>query len=338
MSLRDVLQRVMIEYRDARTAAFAGHPLASFIRNECRQEVTNFLGDLGAGLIIEGSSGAGNWALVPWIALFDPSVTNTASRGYYVCYLFHAGAPIVHLSVNQGTTQTREEFGSRTRQILADRGEFMRRRLSDFATLLPASAIDLGSTARLPGDYVAGHALGVTYHLERLPSDAELQTDLQTAVRAYRALIFRGGLEAEIGDNPEDEFLAAESASLIEIRRYRAHRRIERTASASRLAKKHHGTRCQACLFEFAEKYGSIGEGFIEVHHLVPISTLEEGVPVRYEVADDFAVLCPNCHRMLHRTSDPSDLDSFRDLLGRISAGRQTEHPKVSRPRVCCVR
>lgn len=323
MPLRNILERVMTEYHDAKTGAFAGHPLASFIRHDCRQEVANSLGDLGAGLIVEGSPGAGNWALVPWIAVFDPSVTNAATRGYYVCYLFHANEPTVHLSVNQGTTQTREEFGSRARQILAERAQFMRRRLNDFAASLPISAIDLGSGARLPGDYVAGHALGVTYHFEQLPNDIELQGDLQAAVRAYRALTFRGGLEPEISGEVGDYFPAAENASLIEIRRYKAHLRIERTGSASRLAKKYHGARCQACSLAFIEKYGTIGEGFIEAHHLVPISTLEEGVPVRYDIAEDFAVLCPNFHRMLHRTPDPSDLDSFRHLLKRIREQRQ---------------
>jgi 5-methylcytosine-specific restriction protein A len=162
MPLRDVLERVLTEYRDARATPLAGHAIAAFIRHDCREEVANYLGDVGTGLMVEGSPGAGNWAVVPWIAVFDPSVTTTATRGYYVCYLFHANEPTVHLSINQGTTQTREEFGSRARQILADRAGFMRRRLSDFATLLPAAAIDLGSSARLPGDYVAGHALGVT--------------------------------------------------------------------------------------------------------------------------------------------------------------------------------
>ena len=42
---------------------------------------------------------------------------------------------------------------------------------------------------------------------------------------------------------------------------------------------------------------------------------LEEGVPVKYNVASDFAVLCANCHRMIHRTSDPSDLEGFRKLI-----------------------
>ncbi len=46
-----------------------------------------------------------------------------------------------------------------------------------------------------------------------------------------------------------------------------------------------------------------------------PIATLEEGMPVKYEVAADFVVLCSNCHRMIHRFPDPSDLAKFRAFI-----------------------
>jgi 5-methylcytosine-specific restriction protein A len=59
-------------------------------------------------------------------------------------------------------------------------------------------------------------------------------------------------------------------------------------------------------------QYGDLGKGFIEAHRLRPIATLEEGTPVKYDVAADFAVLCSNCHRMIHRFSNPSDLVAFR--------------------------
>jgi 5-methylcytosine-specific restriction protein A len=42
---------------------------------------------------------------------------------------------------------------------------------------------------------------------------------------------------------------------------------------------------------------------------------LEEGKPVRYDIAADFAVLCANCHRMIHRTADPSNLTGFKALI-----------------------
>jgi hypothetical protein len=67
--------------------------------------------------------------------------------------------------------------------------------------------------------------------------------------------------------------------------------------------------RCQACDLNFEERYGVIGKGFIEAHHLRPIASLKEGMAVSYDVATDFVVLCANCHRMVHRTADPSDLE-----------------------------
>jgi len=35
-------------------------------------------------------------------------------------------------------------------------------------------------------------------------------------------------------------------------------------------------------------------------------------VAVTYDVAADFAVLCANCYRMIHRSDDPSDLSLFK--------------------------
>ena len=95
--------------------------------------------------MVEGSPGRGDWAAVPWISVFDPAITTSAIRGYYVVYLFHTERPLVHLSLNQGTTAVREEFGREARAVLSDRAEFMRKRVADFAAGLPISSIDLGS-------------------------------------------------------------------------------------------------------------------------------------------------------------------------------------------------
>ncbi len=157
---------------------------------------------------------------------------------------------------------------------------------------------------------------GLTYQLNALPDEAKLRLDLQTIVRAYRALFYRGGNDADVENqtNVEDEF-GVPAATVTETRKYAFHRKIERNRTAARQAKKFHGTRCQACDLDFEERYGDLGKGFIEAHHLRPIATLEEGVPVKYDVAADFAVLCSNCHRMIHRFSNPSDVVSFRALM-----------------------
>lgn len=56
------------------------------------------------------------------------------------------------------------------------------------------------------------------------------------------------------------------------------HHKIERNRTAAKQAKKFHGTICQACDLDFENRYGAIGNGFIEAHHLKPISMLEEGL------------------------------------------------------------
>ena len=100
--------RRLSEYRPTmRTATkqtFANHPFAAYIRHSAVAEVESALATTDGDLIVEGSPGAGNWAAVPWIGVFDPLVTDSATRGYYVVYLFHASEPIIHLSLNQGTT------------------------------------------------------------------------------------------------------------------------------------------------------------------------------------------------------------------------------------------
>ena len=123
MPLRETLQRILSDYRDAIEVPLQGHPLAQFIRGEAAETVSAALGELGAGLVVEGSPGQGNWATVPWISVFDPAITTSATRGYYVVYLFHAHDPVVHLSLNQGTTAVREEFHARAREILKDRAD-----------------------------------------------------------------------------------------------------------------------------------------------------------------------------------------------------------------------
>jgi 5-methylcytosine-specific restriction enzyme A len=311
MSLRTALTRIGSEWAGARTEPFKLHPLAEFIRGAAAEFVQTSVNT--PGFRIKGSAGAGQWAAVPWIAVFDPIVTDSATRGYYVVYLVHATEPVVHLSLNQGTTATRAEFKEQTREVLTERAMLMRRRLKDFSGRLPVDAIEVGTDGQLPADYVAGHAMGVTYSAANLPNDLILEADLKTIVAAYKALTFRGGLDPSA--EADEEETSTSSKSLIELRRYKMHRRIERNPKAAKEAKRHHGDRCQACDLQFQEKYGELGKGFIEAHHLRPIGSLEEGIAVSYDVTADFAVLCSNCHRMIHRSDDPSDLASFRRLV-----------------------
>ena len=54
---------------------------------------------------------------------------------------------------------------------------------------------------------------------------------------------------------------------------------------------------CEVCGFSFFEKYGLLGQGFIEAHHLKPLNETKETKTTK----DDIALVCSNCHKMIHK-------------------------------------
>ena len=81
--LRSTLERILIDYPTALTEDFAGNPTVSFIRNKAPKDLTEALPPALSHFRCIGSGGAGNFATVPWLAVFDPLVTNSATQGYY---------------------------------------------------------------------------------------------------------------------------------------------------------------------------------------------------------------------------------------------------------------
>lgn len=70
--------------------------------------------------------------------------------------------------------------------------------------------------------------------------------------------------------------------------------------------------RCEICGFSFVESFGDHGSGFIEAHHKRPVATLKPDTQTRVE---DIALICGNCHRMIHRGSRSLAIDELRDFL-----------------------
>ena len=68
---------------------------------------------------------------------------------------------------------------------------------------------------------------------------------------------------------------------------------------------------CEVCGFDFAAVYGERGVGFIECHHTRPVS---EGQAAKTRLKD-LALVCANCHRMIHAQRPWLTLDELRGLL-----------------------
>ena len=87
---------------------------------------------------------------------------------------------------------------------------------------------------------------------------------------------------------------AKEGAELFKLVKQYERSRINRAACIEL-----HGVACKICGFDFGTRFGDLGEGFIHIHHIVPLS--EMGGSYTIDPGEDLIPVCPNCHAMLHR-------------------------------------
>ena len=71
---------------------------------------------------------------------------------------------------------------------------------------------------------------------------------------------------------------------------------------------------CEVCMFDFKEKYGSRGDGFIECHHRIPLSEAKSEIKPKLS---DFALLCSNCHRMIHRKKKWLSVNELKKIFNK---------------------
>lgn len=93
----------------------------------------------------------------------------------------------------------------------------------------------------------------------------------------------------------------------------------ERNAKARAACIRHYGPLCIVCGFNFEAVYGSIGVGYIHVHHLVPLSNIR--MEYALDPIRDLRPVCPNCHAMIHTTEPVLSIEQLKVHLSR--AGRK---------------
>jgi 5-methylcytosine-specific restriction enzyme A len=87
--------------------------------------------------------------------------------------------------------------------------------------------------------------------------------------------------------------------------------KIERSSKARRKAINYYGLKCECCKISHQD---NVRSAVFEVHHKVPYA---ENFETRTLEVTDLAVLCANCHRMLHKMPDVSDVKALRNYIHR---------------------
>jgi 5-methylcytosine-specific restriction protein A len=127
MTIREAIATILAGYGPAKSQGFAGHALARVARHDFPDAVRADIPE--ERYLIEGSAGQGQWAQVPWLAVFDRLITNTARQGFYIVYLFRSDLSGVYLSLNQGVTSIRDVYGADAKKSLVVRAADYRARL-----------------------------------------------------------------------------------------------------------------------------------------------------------------------------------------------------------------
>ncbi len=95
-----------------------------------------------------------------------------------------------------------------------------------------------------------------------------------------------------------------------------------RDAAIESFLKDYGSLSCNICSFNYEEKYGSAGKGFIEVHHQTPIYMYkdEDQIKTIEQAIKNLAPVCANCHRVIHRTRPPFTIEEMAEIYKKIAS------------------
>ena len=128
---------------------------------------------------------------------------------------------------------------------------------------------------------------------EEFGGDAETVAAAAAVIRTAMQDLQSAAPEPEV---PDDDFAADETGVVLltHRRRERSRKLVERKKAA---VLSQTGTlACEACGFDSEARYGI--QGVIECHHLKPVAELQPGETTKLS---ELRLVCPNCHRLIHR-------------------------------------
>ena len=114
----------------------------------------------------------------------------------------------------------------------------------------------------------------------------------------------------DASDEGEDEF--AEGKIQTRLHKHRERSRTIVNKKKRNVFKETGKLECEACGFDFAKKYGDLGSRFAECHHKIPLADLKKEHKTRLS---DLAILCANCHRMIHKSRPMLTVSELRKLI-----------------------
>ncbi len=178
-----------------------GKPLSAHsVRDVTKQEIPDTIEQIlsDEDLVIRGSNGQGRWTAIPWVAIMDPAETDQIQNGIYAVYLFEPQERRVTLTLNQGVTELKNEFGSkRAREQLIQRATEIRDQ-TEIAGFEPGP-IEFPHASDRNKLYGPGTIWYKRYSLGDLSDTAAVDEDLRRLIDTYQQYVSGSG-ESELSE------------------------------------------------------------------------------------------------------------------------------------------
>ncbi|CAM1365849.1 conserved hypothetical protein [Tenacibaculum litopenaei] len=138
--------------------------------------------------------------------------------------------------------------------------------------------------------------------------------ELKSIANQIKSTVSNESINEKLYELSDDQDYTAKEGKVI----YKLHKLRERNFGLNQRKKdqyfeKYGKLDCEVCGFDFYETYGELGKGFIESHHRIPLSEINGETKTKLK---DLALVCSNCHRMLHRTIDTLSIDELKMKIG----------------------
>ena len=212
-NLHGMLYKFMNNYNECKLAEknSKGEDMYDTVQTHIPDHIMKFLSN--DKYFCKGSTGAGGWAICPWIAVFISAITNSTTKGVYIVYLLNAATKELYLTLNQGMTTITREIEDKMRikknffkdkgfskkddyiaHVLMDNAENIRKEIGigNFS----AEKINSGKW-----QYDAGCICSKKYTVDDLPNDAALQNDLMEMLDLYERYYQKHITEFSDADN-----------------------------------------------------------------------------------------------------------------------------------------
>lgn len=284
---------------------------------------------------VKGSFGEGNTARVPWVAVFNKEVTETAQDGYYIVLLFSEDMSSCYLSLNQGITAFKKQYSAKiARQKIKETAE---RALKCFVPNPKAvlGKINLAATLILGKDYELGAIESFHYKPETLPTEQQFTDDFKVLLAHYDRLIDVVGVslqslapvseeqfqqtvleKAQAIDNPKN--LEAEEAPgghpIPPKQSGKSSGGYVRNPStaAKAIAKANFKCELDPNHLTFISRAKDLP--YVEAHHIIPMSQQAQ-YKYSLDVTANIVALCPLCHKLLHHAKPEEKKSHLLQLL-----------------------